>query len=308
MDLLINIIFYLINLIDYTKKPGWYELIEIIIPIISTIFLLHQLKLNKKSKEGEYGINFAQEFFNNEKYKEITEFIDCNSQSPEEIQEKENLLIEIINGTYNYNSSKIKINFKEVDISSYLNLINLIAKLIDNNLLEKKFAEDLFNYQLNLIRQSTALNNYALDYDFKFLYKVFNIPSNKFFVYGVLKNKKILTKELNIKNVKLNYQKCTIYNNYKLFKIKTINNEEYSALSYNENSDTKIEGKLVKINKNFLKKLDLNEFRNCIKKLDIFEEVDRQLYCRNIIKIEVNKNIEFAWTYFGNEKFKSNEN
>jgi gamma-glutamylcyclotransferase (GGCT)/AIG2-like uncharacterized protein YtfP len=285
-----------------------------ILTFTSALFIIYQLNLNKLATEGEYGIKLIQEFFNNEKFKEITDFLECDSTK--EQHEKEIILKKIIEGNYNNSEeeNEYKIEFKENDISAYLNFLNLFAKLIDNKLLEKKFVFDLLNYQINLIRRSTELNNYALKYNFKFLYKVFDIPTNKFFVYGVLRNKKTFKKVLNLKKEKLLYKKYNIYKDYKLFKIKTETNEIYNALTFEEKNECKIEGDLVELKSYFYKKIPLYEYVNYINKLDEFEEVDKLLYNRYIIKInkEDNKNneynAEYAWVYLGNEKYKLNEN
>jgi gamma-glutamylcyclotransferase (GGCT)/AIG2-like uncharacterized protein YtfP len=296
------------------KNNDINNLVANILTFSSALFIIYQLNLNKRATEGEYGIKLIQEFFNNEKFKEITDFLECDSTK--EQQEKEIILKKIIEGNYNNSEeeNEYKIEFKENDISAFLNFLNLFAKLIDNKLLEKKFVFDLLNYQINLIRRSTELNNYALKYNFKFLYKVFDIPTNKFFVYGVLRNKKTFKKELNLKKEKLLYKKYNIYKDYKLFKIKTDKNEIYNALTFEENIELKIEGNIVELKSNFYKKIPLYEFKDYIKKLDKFEEVDKLLYNRYIIKInkENNKdneyNAEFAWVYLGNEKYKLNEN
>jgi len=296
------------------KNNDINNLVANILTFTSALFIIYQLNLNKRATEGEYGIKLIQEFFNNEKFKEITDFLEC--ESTKEQHEKEIILKKIIEGNYNNSEeeNEYKIEFKENDISAYLNFLNLFAKLIENKLLEKKFVFDLLNYQINLIRRSTELNNYALKYNFKFLYKVFNIPTNKFFVYGVLRNKKTFKKVLNLKKEKLLYKKYNIYKDYKLFKIKTETNEIYNALTFEEKNECKIEGDLVELKSYFYKKIPLYEYENYINKLDEFEEVDKLLYNRYIIKItkEDNKNneynAEYAWVYLGNEKYKLNEN
>jgi gamma-glutamylcyclotransferase (GGCT)/AIG2-like uncharacterized protein YtfP len=247
-------------------------------------FIAYQIRLQARKNKLELILKLSNDFYNNDKLQVVFEYLDQDKKSISEInKELENLI---------WQGIEIKIPddntiIKEIHFNIYLNFFNSIAVLVDENVVKKELAMQLFNYQLEKTFAYPAMIKYMEDYNFV---KIKLLLPDTIFTYGTLSDpsqRKSIPELENCASSLSNGESIRL-KNYELVDVEA--DQIYKGMVPSKKG-THVLGTLVAIK-------EKSSWFELFSSLDLYEEVDT-LYDRKIIQLNDSK--QYVWTYMKKE-------
>ena len=259
---------------DFIEKSSY------ITTILGLYYIAVQVTLQKKKDRLELILRLSNDFYNNDKLQGVFEYLDQDKKSVSEInQELEELIRE---------GNDIKLTgrdnmLKEIHINIYFNFFNSIAILVQENVVEKELAMQLFRYQLEKTFCYSIMFKYMEDYGFE---KLKLLLPDELFTYGTLSSPIDRSKIVELgscSNDLLNNEQIVLSD----FEIVDVHSIQIYKGMIPSKKGGHVLGTILKIK-------EKASWSELFSKLDQYEEVDT-LYERKIIQINDTK--KYVWTY-----------
>lgn len=249
--------------------------------ILGIVFIYYQIHLQTKKDKFELIIQLSNDFYNNDKLQGVFEFLDEDGKKISEINQALEKVIwqgEVIKrGDRNENS------IKEIHFNIYFNFFNSIAVLVEEKVVKKELAMQLFRYQLEKTFCYPIMFKYMEDFGFE---KLKLLLPDELFTYGTLSSPTDRSKIVELgscANDLINKEQIVLSD----FEIVDVHSDQIYKGMIPSKKGGHVLGTILKIK-------EKASWSELFSKLDQYEEVDT-LYERKIIRI--NDTRKYVWTY-----------